>query len=228
VNHSSQTAGYAAIFGIALAARTALALIPFEYATAAQRPVWSWWFFAIFAASFAAAAALAVQAGLPSPAATLTGPRRRWILPVTVGLIVGALTMLSDTIVPAAAARGVTTMHVRGAAAVPFYLYGAILITTVFHFLPVALAARVAGLVKGRTGAVILAAAFAGVALSEDFGYFLSGPPAGVETLRHGLSVLANGTEAVFIYRYGLVAGLLQRGTTYLLWHILWPLLTAH
>jgi hypothetical protein len=228
VNHDRQAAGYAAIFGFALAARSVLAVIPFEYATAAQRPVWSWWFFAIFAASFGVAAVLAARAGLPSPTATLTGPPRRWILPVTVGLIVGALTMLSDTVVPAAAARGVTTMHVRGPAALPFYLYGAILITTVFHFLPVALAARIATRTEGRTRAVILAAAFAGVALSEDAGYLLGGPPAGVETARHGLSVLANGAEAVFIYRYGLMAGLLQRGTTYLLWHILWPFLTAH
>ena len=39
-------------------------------------------------------------------------------------------------------------------------------------------------------------------------------------------SQAANAAEAILIYRYGLLAGLLQRGTTYLLWHVLWPSLS--
>lgn len=163
---------------------------------------------------------------LPSPRETATGPKKGWLLPLLVGTAVALLTIRSDVVAPAAAARGVPTMHVGGWAALPFYTYGAVVLTVVFHFLPMALVAWIARQVGGRAGFVLVAAGVLAVALSEDTGYFLrSRAYEEVEFARHVLSVFANGAEALFLYRFGLLAGLAQRSATYVLWHLAWPLL---
>lgn len=219
-------AGYAALFGVALAARLSLDLLPVQYITAGQEKVWSWAFFGVFSLCFLLGALLANRARLPAPAETLSGPALGWALPLAVGGAVGLLTIGSDLLHPAAAARGLSTLHVRGPAAIPFYLYGALLLTAVFHFFPMAFAAWVARRLRDPWRLAVVSIALAAVALSEDLGFFLRASSlATVEAGRHVLSVLANGTEAFFIYRFGLVSGLLQRGSTYVLWHLAWPLM---
>lgn len=218
--------GYAIVFGVAVAARVLLVFLPVSYVSAGQQALWSWRFFPLFAACFAAAVFLATRARLPSPRETATGPRTGWLLPLLVGTAVALLTIGSDVVAPAAAARGVPEIHVGGWAALPFYVYGAVVLTVVFHFLPMALVAWLAQQVGGRAGFVLVAAGVLAVALSEDAGYFLrSRAFEEVELARHVLSVFANGAEAAFIYRFGLLAGLAQRSATYVLWHLAWPLL---
>ena len=218
--------GYAIVFGAAVAARVLLAFLPVSYVSAGQQALWSWRFFPVFAACFAAAVFLANRSRLHSPRETARGPRKGWLLPLLVGTVVALLTIGSDVVAPAAAARGVPTMHVGGWAALPFYTYGAVVLTVVFHFLPMALVAWLALRVGGRAGIVVVAAGVLAVALSEDTGSFLrSRAFEEVELARHVLSVFANGAEALFIYRFGLLAGLVQRSATYVLWHLAWPLL---
>ena len=217
---------YAIVFLVAAAARIALGLIPFEYALAGQAVIGSERFFVVFAGCFAAGAAAARHAPMPSPARTLRDARTALGLPAAVGVSVALLTILSDLAYPAAAARGVASVHVAWPAAVPFYVFSAIALTTVFHFLPVAVLAWAARKLAGKPRAVLLALGIVAIAFSEDAGYFLRhGTEAGVEWARHALSVAANGAEAFFIYRFGLLAGLAQRGSTYLVWHLAWPAL---
>jgi hypothetical protein len=219
--------GYAVIFGVAVLARLVLAGLTVEFVTPGQRLLWSWPVIVVLALALAGAAALADRARLPAPHDGL-----RWRsglgLAIGAGAIVGVLTIASDIASPVAATRGLPTIHVQGIAALPFYLYGAILITVLFHFLPMATAAWVAdGLPPAAARACVIAALLL-VALSEDLGFFARG--AGIATVdggRHVLSVAANASEAALIYRYGLAAGLLQRGTTYLLWHLAWPNLSG-
>ncbi|HEX7182995.1 MAG TPA: hypothetical protein VF756_14230 [Thermoanaerobaculia bacterium] len=209
-----------------MAARLLLVFLPVGYVSAGQQAIWSWRFFAVFALCFAVAVFLATRSKLPTPEETASGPKRRWLLPLAVGAAVALLTIGSDVVAPAAQARGLTTLHVRGWAALPFYTYGAILLTVVFHFLPIALVAWLAQQVRGRARAALVGVGVLAVAFSEDAGYFLGSRSfATVDALRHVLSVLANGTEAVFIYRFGFLAGLAQRSATYFLWHFAWPLL---
>lgn len=218
--------GYAIIFGVAVAARGLLAFLPVSYVSAGQQALWSWRFFPVFAAGFAASVFLANRSELPSPRETAMGQKEGWLLPLLVGTAVALLTIASDIVAPAAAARGVPTMHVGGWAALPFYTYGAVVLTVVFHFLPMALVAWLARRAGGRTRFVLVAAGVLAVAFSEDAGYFLrSRAFEEVELARHALSVFANGAEAVLIYRFGLLAGLVQRSATYVLWHLAWPLL---
>lgn len=211
-----------------MAGRLLLAFLPVDYVSEGQRALWSWRFFAVFALCFAAAVFLATRAGLPAPGETASGPQRGWLLPLAVGAAVALLTIGSDVVAPAAQARGLATLHVRGRAALPFYAYGAILLTVVFHFLPISLVAWLARRIRGRARVVLVCIGVAAVALSEDAGYFLGSPSLGtIDAWRHVLSVFANGAEAAFIYRSGLLAGLAQRSATYLLWHLAWPSLAA-
>ena len=162
-------------------------------------------------------------AGLPTPAQTLQSPLAV-ILSVGIGFAVGLITIWTDLISPAASARGLTTVHVAGTPALPFYAYGAILLTTLFHFLPVAAATYLAQRFALTTRRTIIIGAILVVAFSEDFGFFLRNSDLlNLETGRHVLSVLANATEADLVYRYGLLAALLQRTSTYIVWHIAWP-----
>jgi hypothetical protein len=217
---------YAIVFLVAAAARIALCGIPFEYAFAGQALVGSGRFFVFFAACFAAAVAVAPHTTVPPPAQALRSARKALGLPVAVGVSVALLTIVSDLAHPVAAARGVASVHVAWPAAVPLYVFSAIALTTVFHFLPVAVLAWVARKVAGKRRAVLLMLGILAIAFSEDGGYFLRhGNEAGVEWARHALSVAANGAEALFIYRFGLLAGLAQRGSTYLVWHLAWPAL---
>lgn len=219
--------GYGIAFGVAVAARLLLAFLPVDYVSAGQRAIWSWRFFAVFALCFAVAVFLATRSRLPTPEETASGPNRRWLLPLTVGAAVALLTIASDVVAPVAQARGLATVHVRGWSALPFYAYGAILLTVVFHFLPIAVVAWLAQKVRGRARAALVCVGVVAVAFSEDAGYFLGSQSsfATVDAWRHVLSVFANGAEAVFIYRFGFLAGLAQRSTTYFLWHFVWPLL---
>lgn len=215
---------YAALFVAALAARGVLAMTTVSYTSPGQQAVWSWSFFLVFTACFAAAAWAAIRAGLPSPAATLAGPRQGWAWPVAVGAATGVAVIWSDVVSPAAAARGVETLHVQGWPAVPFYAYGAILITVVFHFLPIAIGSLLARHLAGWPRLILLAIVVTAVALSEDLRFFLGAAPHdSVETTRHVVSLAANAAEALFILRFGLLAGLIQRLTTYGLWHLAWP-----
>lgn len=109
--------GYAAVFGVAVAARVLLELLPVSYVSAGQQALWSWRFFPVFAACFAAAVLLAIRSKLPSPRETATGPKKGWLLPLLVGTAVALLTIASGVVTPAAAARGVPTIHVGGWAA---------------------------------------------------------------------------------------------------------------
>lgn len=219
--------GYAALFAMAIAARLSLDLLPVQYVSAGQERVWSWSFFGVFSVCFLLGALLANRAQMPAPAETFSGPVSGWALPLAVGCAVGLLTIGSDLLDPAAAARGLSSLHVRGPAAIPFYLYGAMLLTVVFHFLPMAFAAWVARRLRGAWRLAVVSIALVAVAFSEDLGFFLRASSLDtVEAGRHVLSVLANGAEAFFIYRFGLVSGLLQRGSTYLLWHLAWPLVS--
>jgi hypothetical protein len=216
-------AGYAVILGFALLARVALSLFDFEFVTTAQRFLWSWPVVAGFVAMFAASANLGKRAGLPTPAETLRSPFVV-MLAVGIGVAVGLITIWTDLISPAAIARGVATLHVAGPSALPFYVYGAILLTTLFHFLPMAAAAYFAQHFAPATRHTIILGAILAVAFSEDLGFFLYNSSLfSLETGRHVLSVVANATEAGLIYRYGLLAGLLQRISTYIVWHIAWP-----
>lgn len=209
----SGVAGYAALFAVALAARLSLDLLLVQYITPRQEKVWSWAFFGVFCLCFFLGALLAERVRLPAPAKTLSGPVLGWALPLAVGGVVGLLTIGSDLLDPAAAARGLSTLHVRGPAAIPFYLYRAMLLTVVFHFLPMAFVAWVTRRLEGCWRLAVVSIALAAVALSEDLGFFLRvSSLATVEAGRHVLSVLANGTEAFFIFRFGLVSGVLQRG----------------
>lgn len=89
-----------------------------------------------------------------------------------------------------------------------------------------AFATWVARRLEGPWRLVVVSTALVVVGFSEDLGFFLRASSlATVEAGSHALSVLANGAEAFFIYRFGLVSGLLQRGSTYLLWHLAWPLM---
>jgi hypothetical protein len=219
---------YSAVFITAALCRAALEFLPFDYALPNQRTVSSWGYFLIFAGCYAAGIALAVRAGLPSPGDTLARARTALALPAAVGVAVGLLTIASDVIAPVAAARGVATVHVIGPAAIPFYAYGAIVLTTVFHFLPVALVAWLARRLQGTWRMMVVFVGVAFVAFCEDTGWFLrAGATFDVEWARHALSVLANAAEAIFIYRFGLLAGLAQRTSTYFIWHLLWPALDA-
>jgi hypothetical protein len=132
--------------------------------------------------------------------------------------------ILSDLAYPAAAARGVASVHVALPAALPLYVFAAIALTTVFHFLPVAALALVAQGLAARRRALVVGLGILAVAFSEDAGFFLRhGSGVGIEWARHAVSVVANGAEAFFIYRHGLLAGLAQRSSTYLVWHLVWP-----
>ena len=218
--------GYGAILATAAALRLALEAFSFDFASAGQRTLWSWQFFAVFVACFFIGAVAAMRTSLLSPAGTVRQWRAGLALPAAIGFGVALVTIATDIVEPVAAARGVATVHVTGPAAVPFYAYGAILLTTVFHFLPVALLAWAASQVSGRTRAGLVGAGIALVAFSEDASYFIRHAPSfDIEWARHTLSVAANGAEALFIYRFGLLAGLAQRAATYLGWHILWPVL---
>jgi hypothetical protein len=222
---TQRLAGYAAVLGIAFLARAALSAFDVQFITHGQETVWSWPFFGVFLLAFLLAVPLAQGARLPSPGETLRS-RAGLALPVAIGMAIGLLTLWSDILSPAAAARGVPTLHVRGPAAVPFYLYGGVLLTVVFHFLPIALAAGVARWLPRAAARAAIVAGIVVVALSEDLMFFLRTPAlVTVESGRHVLSVLANAAEAGLIYRFGLLSGLLQRWTAYLLWHIAWPAL---
>jgi hypothetical protein len=212
------------VLAAAALSRLALEAITVDFVTDGQRTLWSWPFFGFFVACYAVAAVAATRAKLPSPAGTLAQWPTGLALPAATGFVVALLTIASDVAEPAAAARGVASVHVTGPAAVPFYAYGAALLSTVFHFLPVALLAWAAARLGGRARALLVGAGIAIVAFSEDFGYFArQAPDFGIEWFRHALSVAANGAEAVFIYRFGLLAGLAQRASTYLVWHLGWP-----
>ena len=217
-------AGYTVVLGLALLARSALSFLEVSFVTPAQRTMWSWPVFWLFSMAFAVATVLANEAHLLTPAETLRAPRAL-ATALVIGATVGCLTVWSDWVSPAAAARGLPSLHVRGPAAGPFYIYGAILLTVLFHFLPIAVAARLTMLLQARTARrLFLGATIVLVALSEDTSFFLQTRDVlGVESARHALSVAANAAEAILIYRYGLLAGLLKRGTTYLVWHVLWP-----
>jgi hypothetical protein len=216
--------GYVIVFGVALVSRLLLVAMPIPYVTAVQRAAWSWRFFAVFVLCFLCAMALASRSNLPTPAETLSRPRALAIA-CAVGSAVALLTIWSDILAPAAQARGLATIHVTGWVAVPFYAYGAILLTTVFHFLPIAFAAWLAQKVRGRLRLIVLGIAVAAVGISEDAGYFLRNDlRVDVDAGRHVLSMLGNSSEALLIYRFGFLAGLAQRSTTYLLWHLIWPL----
>lgn len=218
--------GYAVVLGVAFLARLALSFLEVSFVTPAQRTMWSWPVFAIFLLAFAAATFFANRARLAAPAESLRS-LPALTLAVGIGATVGCLTVWSDWLSPAASARGLATLHVPGFAAGPFYVYGAILITVLFHFLPIAAAAWLAKQLPAAAARLLLTAAVVVVAFSEDASYFLRTPDLlGVEPARHALSAAANAAEAILIYRYGLLAGLLQRGTTYLLWHVLWPSLS--
>jgi hypothetical protein len=215
--------GYTHIFAIALIARLLLTFLPVRTITAAQQRLWSWEFFVVFSACFALGVVLANRGGLPSPGRQPSRGIGTW-MPIGIGSIVAVITMGADMVQPAAAARGLPALHVRGVAAIPFYVYGAVLLTVVFHFLPVAAGVWIARRLHGVARSAILALTLSLVAFTEDLMFFVRfASPGAVETGRHLLSVLANASEAVLIYRFGLLAGLLQRGTTYVLWHIAWP-----
>jgi hypothetical protein len=213
---------YAVVFCLALLARLVLTVLPVSFITPGQQRLWSWEFFTVFALCFVVAVWLAARAGVPPPSRFARGPAV-WV-PIGMGVVVGAATIVTDLISPAAAARGVAALHIRGMAAIPFYLYGAVLLTVVFHFLPVAAGAWLARRLHGGARRAVLALTLVLVALSEDLTFFLTFDGKGaVETVRHVLSVLANGSEAILIYRFGLLSGLVQRASTYLVWHLAWP-----
>jgi hypothetical protein len=215
---------YATVLLVALLSRVLLEFTTADYVTAGQRVALSWRFFALFVGSYGVAVALASRAMLAGPHETLAHARVALRWPIAVGAAVGLATIASDMAAAVAASRGLDTVHVRGWAALPFYAYGAVLLTTVFHFLPVAAAAWLARRLTGRGRVLVLGIGIAVAAFSEDMGYFLNrGAQPGIEWARHALSVAANALEATFIYRHGLLAGLAQRSTTYLLWHLLWP-----
>jgi hypothetical protein len=218
---------YVVLLAVAVAARLLLPVLAVEYITPEQRALWSWPVVLVLAVALAAGAVLAGRARLPTPREGLRSQRGPG-LAVAAGVAVGALTIASDVVSPAAAARGLPTMHVHGLAAVPFYLYGALLVTVIFHFLPVAAGAWLAHQLPAAPGRAVVLAVVLLVAFSEDAGFFARG--AGIATIegaRHALSVAANATEAALIYRFGLAVGLLQRGTTYLLWHVAWPIVSG-
>jgi hypothetical protein len=215
--------GYGILLAGAALSRLALEAFDFDFVSAAQEMFWSWRYFAVFVACYALAAVAAHGAQLPSPPDTLARWRTRLLQPVAIGILVALLTVVSDVIDPVAKARGVATIHVAGGAAAAFYAYGAVLLTTVFHFLPIAPFAWLATRAPAGARAMVVSLGIAIAAFSEDAGYFARAPVFDMEWARHALSVAANGTEALFIYRYGLLAGIAQRASTYLVWHIFWP-----
>ena len=220
---SRDVVGYGAVFAVAALSRLALEAFDVDYVSAAQEKIWSWRYFAVFVACYVLAVVAAHDAQLPSPPATIARWRTQLLQPMAIGILVALLTVASDIIDPVAAARGVATVHVAGGAGAPFYAYGVILLTTVFHFLPVALLAWLATHAPAGTRAIVVGLGIAIAAFSEDAGYFARAPDLDMEWARHALSVVANGAEAQFIYRYGVLAGIAQRGATYLIWHIFWP-----
>jgi hypothetical protein len=215
---------YATVLVAAIIARLALEWESPDYVSDGQRLIWSWPFFLVFAACYAAAIAIARRTRIPAPAETLARPLIRLGLPALVGVVVALLTIASDLMQPVALARGVSSIHVQGWQAVPFYTYGAIVLTTVFHFLPVALLAWLVQELSGARRTALVGIGIAAIAFSEDAGYFVRGASLDIESARHVLSVVANAAEALFIYRFGFLAGLAQRASTYLVWHGLWPL----
>ena len=215
--------GYGTVLAVAALSRLALEAFEIDYVSDSQEAIWSWRYFAVFVACYALAAVAAHGARLPSPSGSLARWRTHILPPAAIGMLVALLTVASDVIEPVAQARGVATVHVAGPAAAPFYAYGAILLTTVFHFLPVALLAWLAMRAPTRLRALFVGLGIAIGAFTEDAGYFARAPGLDREWARHALSVAANGAEALFIYRCGLLAGIAQRASTYLIWHIFWP-----
>ncbi len=216
-------AAYLCVLGVALAARAALSGTPVPYVNAGQALLWSWPLFGALALAVAAGAHLAERVGIPAPLDPRVPASLRFLVPTLWGSVIAALTILSDVVAPAAAARGLPTMHVPFPVSIPFYVYGAIMLCVLFHFLPLGLAAWMLTRLRRTAPRAAIALAVTALGLSEDGGYFLrSGLPYSVETLRHLLSFAANVTELLFIWNYGLLAGLSQRMATYAWWHITW------
>jgi hypothetical protein len=216
-------AAYLWMLAVALIARVVLSGVPVSYVNAGQAVLWSWPMFGALAAATLGGAYLADRAAIPAPFDPKISMVRRLVLPFVWGSVIGGLIILSDAVAPVAAARGWPTMHVPFPASVPFYLYGAILLCVLFHFLPIGAVAWVLTRLRARPPRWVKALAVITLGLSEDGGYFVrNGLPFSAETFRHLLSFGANVTELLFIWNFGLLAGLTQRMATYTWWHLVW------
>lgn len=214
---------YVIVLLTAFVSRLLLEFFRVPYVTSGQRVLWGWPFFVVLVAALAMGA-YALRHTRDRERHDDVVARRKFGWPIIVGTVVAAAIIISDVIEPVAEARGVPTIHVPLPIAIPFYLYGGILLSVLFHFAPLALILGLTSRVRPGIARSFIIAAVVAVALSEDGGYFIrNGFDATPEGARHLVSVAANAAEVMFMWRFGFLAGLTQRLSTYTWWHILWP-----
>lgn len=216
-------APYLVLLGASALVRAVLMVAPVDYINRGQHVLWSWPIFGVVVLGTLVGAWCARRAGLPGPLDGRISGWQRFALPAAVGTAIAAAIVLSDILSPIVNVRGLTRLHVPPPVSVPFYRYGAVVLTILFHFLPLAvIAALCSGGRRWRRTPVWLGAVLL-LGLSEDAGYFLrEGLPLTMETGRHIVSYGANVAELMFIRSSGLFAGLSQRCATYAWWHVAW------
>jgi hypothetical protein len=160
------------------------------------------------------------------------GIKQKVIFPVIIGLLLGAITSVTDLLTKysaiQAASRGVESIHTAFPYSIAQYLGGAIEVSILFYFIliPIVVFLVSTKLLKGKAEGVVFWSIGVPVALLEPFPAINHIAQFGTIAIpSFAIMITFNLLAVWFIRKYGFISAIFLRSGCYLIWHILFPLI---
>jgi hypothetical protein len=221
---------YVAIVTTMILCNVALLNQSLDLKTEGQRTMLQWPFVLFLSVWGAAGVFLARKIGFPEMWDPRVPSPRKWILPLILGAITGAGSIVFDLIRPISEVYGLKSIHHPLPEGIVVYVYAALISEILFHLLPIPLMmflfSKLLLRQKYPNAVFWIVAAFA--SLWESRPYVMQPEQWNwIETGRHSVSYIANLFEIWLFRSFGFLASLEQRLVSYSFWHILWPAITG-
>jgi hypothetical protein len=206
-----------------------ITFFPATFRSTAQAVVFQWKFLVIWTVLGLAGVYLAEITGFPEPWNNDVRNRRRILIAIALGILLGFLAILTDWVTGwtqiVAAKMGLKTIHIDFPASLLIYPGGAIIVNVIYRIFPIPLLLwLISGvLLKGRAQTKI----FWILAILTSF----VEPLSDLGLRKYGFLMMSsvfledyalNFSEAYLFRKFGFLTPILMRIVFYLLWHVLW------
>lgn len=228
----SDTKVYLGLMGYLVAAKIIITyLVPATFRAPAQAAVFAWPWIAGLTAIGLACTWLSRRVGFPGLLDHRVSTRERYLVPIVLGLGLGAFAILVDATTHwtsiAAAKMGIGSIHIPFPASALIYPGGAIIVDVIYYLVPIPVLMWIVSRVflKGDSppwlfwSVGVLAAAIEPMTRDGSF----PGHPAILVTL-FASDYLENLAQVAVFRRAGFLAPVILRVVFYVVWHVLWGL----
>ena len=210
---------YALLIASLVATKLAIGFVAIDFKTAGQALMFEWWFLAVLAVYGAAGVLLLRPAGFPGVATN----RRGVLIAGAHGIPLGLAAIAVDAVRPLEEVLHLASAHHPLPEGLLVYWHGCVVSEIWFHLLPVPLLVFLGSRLKDRQAVFWVVACLVSFWEARRV---LTDPDLWVATeiVRAGITYAANLSEIWLFRRYGFLAAIAQRLTSYALWHLAWPL----